>query len=76
MTEEELAVIIDLCYRAVERSCIGKIVEKREDGVFLHVLPQQTFLTLLGRLVPSRAEGTMSAKMEMKEPKESWQGEE
>ncbi len=40
------------------------------------VQPQQTFLTLLSKMIPSHAIATMDAKMAMKEPKESWQGEE
>ncbi len=74
MVKEELIAAINLCYSAVEESCLGKIAEKSADGqTYVHVLPQQAFFVLLGRVVPSYAVASMDGKMEMKEPKESWQ---
>ncbi len=81
MTKEELTGFINVCYQAVEESRIGKIerivqTKEGENQLFVTVLGQQTFLTLLSKMIPSHAIATMDAKMAMKEPKESWQGEE
>lgn len=74
LNQQQLTVLIDTCYAAVEASRLGKMIVRKDangDQV-INGMGFQVLLTLIGRLVPNvQAPATVTARQEL--PREPWQ---